>query len=89
MDQRTRDQLRAIQSDDEAQKKAEQLPSWVKCLYCGGRPKVDDWLGEVVPNSSALAHQSCMKARGKIFGLNAGTLQEIGGSIKPVGGDQS
>lgn len=78
----------AILSDDQAKENASKLPEWVKCVYCGERPKKDDWLGEIVPNSTALAHQSCMKARGKVFGLNAGTLQEIGGSIKPVEGAQ-
>jgi len=82
-----RAQIRGIQSDAEAKAKADKLPSWIKCMYCGGRPKWGDLLGEVIPNSSALAHESCMAARGKIFGINAGTLQEIGGSIKAPEGD--
>lgn len=76
-----------IQSPEEARAKVEKLPSYVKCMYCGERPRLDDWLGEVIPDSTALAHQSCMKERGKVFGLNAGTLQEIGGAIKPPEGE--
>lgn len=75
-------QIRAIQSESEERAKSEKLPEWVKCMYCGGRPRFDDLLGEVIPNSSALAHQSCMEKRGKLFGLNAGTLQEVGNAIK-------
>ncbi len=82
IDEQTRAEIRRVQSDAEAKTKAEKLPEWVKCMYCGGRPKWGDLLGEVIPNSSALAHESCMASRGKVFGLNAGTLQEIGGSIK-------
>ncbi len=77
IDENTRMQIRAIQSDEEARTKAEQLPEWIKCMYCGGRPKWGDLLGEVVKNSSALAHESCMAKRGKIFGLNAGVQGEI------------
>lgn len=72
-----------IITEEEAAEKAQRLPEWVKCVYCGGRPKANDYLGEIVRHSTALAHQSCMAKRGKIFGLNAGTLQEIGGSVKP------
>ena len=87
IDENALQQIHAIQSIEEERNKADKLPSWVKCMYCGGRPKWGDLLGEVIPNSSALAHESCMKARGKIFGINAGTLQEIGGSIKAPEGD--
>lgn len=73
-----RQQIRALQSDEQARTKAEKLPEWIKCMYCGERPKWGDLLGEVVPNSSALAHESCMASRGKIFGLNAGTMQDLG-----------
>lgn len=73
-------EVHLIQSEAEARAKADKLPEWVKCMYCGGRPRLDDYLGEVIPNSSALAHESCMKSRGKIFGLNAGVLPEIGKS---------
>lgn len=72
IDEQSRNELQGIQSEEEARSKAEKLPSWIKCMYCGGRPKWGDLLGEVVPNSSALAHESCMASRGKIFGLNAG-----------------
>lgn len=82
-----RQQIRGIQSDAEAKTKADKLPHWVKCMHCGGRPKWGDLLGEVIPNSSALAHESCMASRGKIFGINAGTLQEIGASIKAPEGE--
>lgn len=82
IDEQSRQIIRGIQSDEEARTKADKLPSWVKCMYCNGRPKWGDLLGEVIPNSSALAHESCMAKRGKVFGLNAGTLQEIDGSIK-------
>lgn len=67
IDEQTLSQLRGIQSDEEARTKAEKLPEWVKCMYCGGRPKWGDLLGEVIPNSSALAHESCFAQRGKIF----------------------
>lgn len=73
---------RAIISKEEEQAKAEKLPKWVKCVYCGGRPKYDDLLGELIKNSNALAHQSCARQRGLMFGMNAGTIQEIGGSLK-------
>lgn len=79
IDENTRQIIRGIQSDEEARNKAEKLPSWVKCMYCGGRPKWGDLLGEVIPNSSALAHESCMAARGKIFGLNAGNIPDLKG----------
>lgn len=48
------------------------LPDWVKCMKCGGKPKQNDWLIEVVPHSSALIHQSCAAGQGKIAGLNIG-----------------
>lgn len=72
---------RPIISKAEEEAKANRLPEWVKCMYCGGRPRYNDLLGEIVPNSSALAHQSCARARGKMFGMNVGTLQEIGNKI--------
>jgi hypothetical protein len=78
IDEKTRAEIRAIQSDEEAERKAGQLEAWVKCMYCGGRPKWGDLLGEVIPKSSALAHESCMKARGQVFGINAGTLPALG-----------
>jgi len=62
------------------------LPEWVKCVYCGGKPTATDWLGELIRHSNALAHQSCAKARGKVFGLNAGTIQEIDGKVKATEG---
>lgn len=58
------------------------LPSWVKCVWCGQGPKENDWLGELFRHSSALAHQSCAAKRGKVFGMNAGTIQEINNVIK-------
>lgn len=58
------------------------LPEWVKCCYCGGKPTETDWLGELMRHTNMLAHQSCAKARGKVFGLNAGTIQEVGATIK-------
>lgn len=51
------------------------LPSWVKCMTCGGKPTKGDWLMEVIPNSNALIHQSCAAKKGKFAGLNAGTIQ--------------
>ena len=68
-------QIHAIQSPEEERSKAEKLPPWVKCMYCGCRPSWGNLLGEVVRHSSALACQNCMKSRGKIFGLNAGETQ--------------
>jgi hypothetical protein len=65
-------EIDGIQTEEEAKAKANKLPSWVKCMYCGERPKRDDYLGEFIPNSSALAHQSCMAKRGQVFGLNVG-----------------
>lgn len=50
------------------------LPDWVKCMKCGGRPTKTDWLCEVIPNSSALIHQSCAAGQGKIAGLNLGPV---------------
>lgn len=76
----TEDQSReitGIQSEAEARTKAKKLPKWVKCMYCGERPRLDDFLGEVIPHSSALAHQSCMAERGKVFGLNAGLTTDL------------
>lgn len=58
------------------------LPDWVKCVYCGKPPTETDWLGELIRHSNALAHQSCAKAHGKVFGMNAGTIQEIDGKVK-------
>lgn len=84
IDEQTRQQIRGIQSDEEAKAKADKLPSYVKCMYCGGRPKWGDLLGEVIPNSTALAHESCMAARGKIFGLNAGLNPVVDGKIGTV-----
>ena len=81
-------ELRAIISKEEEAAKAEKLPEWVKCTFCGGRPRYDDLLGELVRHSSALAHQSCARKRGLMFGMNAGTIQEIGGTIKAVEGEQ-
>ncbi len=79
IDEQTRAEIRGIQSDEEAESKARNLPSWIKCMYCGGRPKWGDLLGEVVPNSTALAHESCLKARGQIIGLNVGIKQDLKG----------
>lgn len=69
--------IHAVQSPEEERAKAEKLPSWVKCMYCNCRPSFGNLLGEVIPNSSALACQDCMEQRGKIFGLNAGVLPDI------------
>lgn len=79
IDEQRREQIRGIQSDEEARAKAEKLPEWVKCMYCGGRPEWGNLLGEVVPHSSALAHEKCMADRGKIFGLNAGMIPDLKG----------
>lgn len=78
---------RAIISEREEEEKANRLPAWVKCMFCGGRPRYDDLLGEVVRHSNALAHQSCARKRGLMFGMNAGTIQEVDGKIKPVEGE--
>lgn len=86
IDENARMQIRGIQSEEESRNKAEKLPGYVKCMYCGGRPSWGDLLGEVVPNSSALAHESCMAKRGKIFGLNAG-LEMPATDNKAVKGD--
>ena len=80
--------IHAIQSREEERTKAERLPEWVKCAYCGGRPRWGDLLGQLIRHSTALAHQSCAKEHGYMFGINAGTLQEIGGVIKPQGDEQ-
>lgn len=79
IDERTRAEIRGIQSDEEAREKARKLPSWVKCMYCGERPKWGDLLCEVIPNSSALAHESCLAQRGKITGLNSGMIPALKG----------
>lgn len=71
-------QIRSIQSPAEERAKVEKLPDWVKCAYCGEGPKWGDLLGELVRHSTALAHQSCAAKHGKVFGLNAGTLHELG-----------
>ncbi len=89
IDEQTLAQIHAIQSPEEERTKAEKLPEWVKCMYCGCRPSYGNLLGEVVPQSSALACESCMKERGKIFGLNAGTIQDLGAKIGPPEGDPS
>lgn len=70
-------QIHAIQSKEESRTKAEKLPTWVKCMYCGCRPSWGNLLGEVIQHSSALACQACMKERGKVFGLNAGMNVEL------------
>lgn len=51
------------------------LPYWVKCAACGGKPLETDWLIELIPNSSALIHQSCAAKKGQLAGLNVGTIQ--------------
>lgn len=73
--------MRIAEKDVEVLKK---LPNWVKCVYCGLPPTETDWLGELFRHSNALAHQSCAKKHGKIFGMNAGTIQEIDGKVKSV-----
>lgn len=70
-------EIRMIQSEAEEKAKAEKLPAYVKCMYCGGRPKWMDLLCEVIPNSSALAHESCLRKRGKITGLNSGLSTDL------------
>lgn len=77
-------QIRAIQPIEEERTRAAKLPSWVKCAFCGEGPKWGDLLGELVRHSSALAHQSCAKKRGLMFGMNAGTIQEIDNKVKAV-----
>lgn len=62
--------MRVREQDTENLRK---LPSWVKCLHCGKPPTQTDWLIEIVPNSSALIHQSCAAGQGKVAGLNIGT----------------
>lgn len=69
--------LRGIQSDEEARTKADKLPEWVKCMHCGGRPRWGDLLCEVIPETSALAHESCLAARGEIAGLNVGIEHDL------------
>ena len=46
------------------------LPEWVKCMHCGKPPSEHDWLIEIVPHSTALAHQSCARDRGFIAGID-------------------
>lgn len=77
IDEETRNQIRAIQSDEEARTKAEKLPSWVKCMYCGARPSWGNLLATVIPNSSALACEACLQRRGEVPGLNVGTITEF------------
>lgn len=73
---------RKFQSESEERNKAEKLPSYVKCMFCGGRPKWGDLLGQVIKDSTALAHESCAKEHGLIFGMNAGAIQIVDGKIK-------
>ena len=61
---------------EEDLKNLKKLPDWVKCIHCGGKPKEHDWLIEIVPNSTALAHQSCARDRGFIAGID-----QIGGKV--------
>lgn len=72
---------------EEATENLKKLPEWVKCVYCGKPPTDTDWLGELYRYSNCLAHQSCARQRGKIFGMNAGTIQEIDGKVKSVEGE--
>ncbi len=65
-----------IVSDEEAAAKARKLPSWVKCMICGERPRTNDWLIDLMSTqqgmqSNALIHQSCARGQGKVAGLNA------------------
>lgn len=64
--------MRVNKSDTEDLSK---LPYWVKCMACGNKPSEKDWLIEVIPNSSALIHQSCAAKKGELAGLNIGTIQ--------------
>ena len=52
------------------------LPYWVRCMKCKRPPTKTDWLIEVVPNSTALIHQSCAAGQGEIAGLNVGIKKE-------------
>ncbi len=75
-------QIHAIQSPEEERAKAERLPEYVRCAYCGGRPQWGDLLGQLIRHSTALAHQSCAKEHGYMFGVNAGTITEVEGVVK-------
>jgi len=53
------------------------IPSWVKCMNCGGKPSEIDWLIDVMAEtqgamSNVLIHQSCARGQGKFAGLNIG-----------------
>lgn len=52
------------------------LPTWVKCVKCGEKPRQNDWLIEIIPHSNALIHQSCAAGQGQFAGLNVGAVQE-------------
>lgn len=70
-------ELRAIISKEEERAKANKLPSWVKCMECGERPRADDFLIDLIANgpgqqSNALIHQTCAAKQGKVAGLNIG-----------------
>lgn len=67
---------------DKATENLKRLPDWVKCMDCGGKPTETDWLIEVIPHSNALLHQSCAARKGKIAGLNIGTVHLIDGVVK-------
>lgn len=77
IDELTLSEIHSIQSPAEERAKAGKLPAYVKCMYCGCRPSWGNLLGQVIPNSTALACQKCMAERGKIFGLNAGIIDEL------------
>lgn len=72
---------------EQATENLKKLPEWVKCVYCGKPPTMTDWCGELIKGSNALAHQSCAREHGKMFGMNAGTMQELGNKIKSVEGE--
>lgn len=70
-------EIEGIVGKDEARAKANKLPKWVKCMVCGGRPKQDDWLFDIMAQgqgqqSNALIHMSCARGQGKFAGLNLG-----------------
>lgn len=70
-------QIQYFQTPEEVRAKAEKLPEWVKCMKCGGRPKLDDWLVDLMSDqqgmsSNVLIHESCAAADGKFIGLNIG-----------------
>ncbi len=53
------------------------LPDWVKCMKCGGKPRENDWLFDVMSDgpgqtSNVLIHMSCAGTQGKFAGLNLG-----------------